>query len=66
MLGPSACGTPLPDCCDRDPDPGLGGDPPPPGRHAVQGADAEPAQVWLSHEPALRPQRGVSPCPRSP
>lgn len=56
MLGPSACGTPLPDCCDRDPDPGLGGDPPPPGRHAVQGADAEPAQVWLSHEPALRPQ----------
>lgn len=63
MLGPAACGAPLPDGCDRDPDPGLGGDPAPPGGHAVQGADPEPAQVRLSHEPPLRPQRRVSPAP---
>lgn len=66
MLGPSACRAPLPDSCDRDPDPGLGGHPAPPGRHALQGADTEPAQVRLPHQPPLRPQRRVSPCPGGP
>lgn len=63
MPGPSARRAPLPDSRDRDPDPGLGGHPAPAGRHALQGADAEPAQVRLSHQPPLRPQRGVSACP---
>lgn len=66
MLGPSACRAPLPDSRDRDPDPGLGGHPSPPGRHPLQGADTEPAQVRLPHQPPLRPQRRVSPCPGGP